>query len=158
MNWEAAGALGEIIGAIAVFATLAYLATQIRQNTKAVRAAALDSTVNLASIARSKVFEDSELTEIYLNGSNDPKSLSRPELVRYQLLMTNIMWAIWNLYSQSKYAEFPSSVWESQKPVVIRLLNTAGGKWFWDKFRSEFEDSFCEAIETMQANATASDT
>ena len=38
MNWEAAGAIGEIIGALAVFLTLIYLALQIRQNTKAVRA------------------------------------------------------------------------------------------------------------------------
>lgn len=31
MNWEAIGALGEIIGAIAVFGTLLYLAIQIKQ-------------------------------------------------------------------------------------------------------------------------------
>ena len=30
MNWDAIGAIGEIVGAIAVVATLAYLATQIR--------------------------------------------------------------------------------------------------------------------------------
>ena len=30
MNWEAIGAIGEIVGAIAVVATLAYLATQVR--------------------------------------------------------------------------------------------------------------------------------
>ena len=35
MNWEAAGAIGEIIGAIAVVATLGYLASQIRQSRKA---------------------------------------------------------------------------------------------------------------------------
>jgi hypothetical protein len=33
MNWEAVGALGEIVGALAVLVTLVYLATQIRQNT-----------------------------------------------------------------------------------------------------------------------------
>ena len=33
MNWDAIGAIGEIIGALAVFLTLVYLATQIRQNT-----------------------------------------------------------------------------------------------------------------------------
>ncbi len=38
MNWEAIGAIGEIIGAMAVFLTLVYLALQIRQNTKAVQA------------------------------------------------------------------------------------------------------------------------
>ena len=33
MNWEAIGATGEVVGAVAVFATLVYLAIQIRQNT-----------------------------------------------------------------------------------------------------------------------------
>ena len=34
MNWEAIGAVGEILGALAVFASLIYLARQIRQNTQ----------------------------------------------------------------------------------------------------------------------------
>ena len=34
MNWDAIGAIGEIIGAIAVVATLAYLAQQIRYSSK----------------------------------------------------------------------------------------------------------------------------
>ena len=37
MNWEAVGAVGEVGGAIAVVATLGYLAVQIRQNTAQVR-------------------------------------------------------------------------------------------------------------------------
>ena len=32
MNWEAIGAVGEVLGAIGVIATLVYLAVQIRQN------------------------------------------------------------------------------------------------------------------------------
>ena len=32
MNWDAVGAIGEILGALAVFLTLLYLAAQIRQN------------------------------------------------------------------------------------------------------------------------------
>ena len=39
MDWEAIGAIGEIIGAIAVLLTIVYLADQIKQNTKAVKAA-----------------------------------------------------------------------------------------------------------------------
>ena len=38
MNWEAIGAIGEIVGAIAVVATLGYLAVQIRQSTRVARA------------------------------------------------------------------------------------------------------------------------
>ena len=36
MNWEALGAIGEIVGAIAVVLTLGYLAVQMRQNTRVV--------------------------------------------------------------------------------------------------------------------------
>ena len=35
MNWEGIGAVGEILGAIAVMITLGYLAVQIRQNARA---------------------------------------------------------------------------------------------------------------------------
>ncbi len=34
MNWDALGAIGEVVGAAAVIITLAYLAVQIRQNTR----------------------------------------------------------------------------------------------------------------------------
>ncbi len=38
MNWDAVGAVAELIGGVATVATLAYLATQIRQATAATRA------------------------------------------------------------------------------------------------------------------------
>ena len=38
MNWQAIGAMGEILGAAAVVLTLFYLGVQIRQNTKVSRA------------------------------------------------------------------------------------------------------------------------
>ena len=43
MNWQAIGAVGEILGAIAVLITLGYLAAQIRQNTRAMKTSALSS-------------------------------------------------------------------------------------------------------------------
>ena len=46
MNWEALGAISEILAAIAVVVTLAYLAKQIRQNSQAVEIAALRDTTD----------------------------------------------------------------------------------------------------------------
>jgi hypothetical protein len=43
MNWEAIGAVGEILGATGVLITLGYLAAQIRQNTHQMKTAALSS-------------------------------------------------------------------------------------------------------------------
>ena len=46
MNWDAVGAMGEIVGAIAVLSTLAYLAIQIRQSTEAQRAQTHQQSAN----------------------------------------------------------------------------------------------------------------
>ena len=152
MNWEAAGAVGEIIGALAVFITLVYLAVQIRQNTGAVRAAALDSSVNALTTVRAKIHDSGELADIYLRGCENPESLTDVELTRYRLLLTNIVWSILNLYTQSGYANLSESVWISQKPILKRILSTNGGKWYWDQHKSEFEVSFALEVDTIMTS------
>ena len=46
MNWEAISAVGEIVGAGAVVVSLIYLSIQIRQNTKASKAATVQDMTN----------------------------------------------------------------------------------------------------------------
>ena len=73
------GNLGEFFGAIAVFATLVYLAVQIRQNTYAQRSAAYDSSIRNFTEVRQALFESSEVSAIYVNGGNDPESLNETD-------------------------------------------------------------------------------
>ncbi len=54
------GNYGEFLGSIAVFATLAYLAVQVRQNTKAERRTALNLNIRNFIAIRQAVFENSE--------------------------------------------------------------------------------------------------
>jgi len=46
MNWDAIGAVGEIVGATAVVVSLIYLAVQVRQNTNASKAATVQDMTN----------------------------------------------------------------------------------------------------------------
>jgi len=48
MNWDAISAIGEILGAIAVVATLGYLAVQIRQNTTALSVSSFHASTQFA--------------------------------------------------------------------------------------------------------------
>jgi hypothetical protein len=47
VNWEAAAAIGEIVGALGVIATLGYLGIQTRQNTKAVNASTFQANTDM---------------------------------------------------------------------------------------------------------------
>ena len=87
MNWEAIGAIGEIVGAIAVVITLLYLASQTRQNTKATHAQATASVAaemekNMLSIAN-----DGFLAEAY------EKAINRERLSPQEAIRLGFWWA-----------------------------------------------------------------
>jgi len=127
MNWNAVGAIGEIIGALAVFLTLGYLAVQIRQNTKAVRASALDSSVNAVNEVRIAMFESSEVAALYRRGLENPEELDDDERTRFRLLLHTIIWTVWNIYAQTEYGGLSSSTWAAQLPLLDRIMNSRGG-------------------------------
>lgn len=73
MNWDAVGAMAELLGAIGVIVTLLYLTTQLRQNTRALRSSTMqtyrDETIALNDFSASyaeilvKAGRGEELTE-----------------------------------------------------------------------------------------------
>ena len=83
MNWDALGAIAELIGGIATVVTLVYLATQIRQNTHSVRAASA-ATYREGNSAFSRLVAESEtVAELYDRGLADAESLSPTERIRF---------------------------------------------------------------------------
>jgi hypothetical protein len=149
MNWDAIGAIGEIIGALAVFITLAYLALQIRQNTRAVHSSALDSTVNTISIARQSIYENDEVAKVYLKGLSLPSSLNDVERVKFRLLVHNLMHAQSNIFAQTQFSDLPISEWNAQKTIIKRVLSSPGGQWFWEEFGCEFDEEFRKEVERV---------
>lgn len=149
MNWDAVGAIGEIVGAFTVLLTLIYLSLQIRQNTKAVKSSALDSSISALSVIRDRILSDREIAELYMNGCEDPDTLDDADKVRYRMLITNILLASMNLFENTKDAGISESLWTNIKPNLHRVLASKGGKWFWDLYRHEFEDSFIQEIDQI---------
>ena len=149
MNWEAAGAIGEIIGALAVFLTLIYLALQIRHNTKAVQASAVDASISKVTSVRQSMYENAEVAGIYVKGIANPDDLDEESLTRFRLIMHNIFMAISNIYSQTSIAGLSASMWESQLVILTRLVTTPGGRWFWKEYQLEFDETFREQVEII---------
>ena len=149
MNWEAIGAVGEIVGALVVLVTLVYLAMQIRQNTKSVQAAAVDSANSQVSKIREVIFADADVANMYRRGNEDPASLSEDDTIRYRLLIHNIMLSLSNSITQASVSGLSESMTQVELPILGRVVGTAGGRWFWETYRDEFEESFRGTIDEL---------
>ena len=149
MNWDAIGAVGEIVGALVVFLTLVYLAMQIRQNTKAIQASANYASVSEVNQVRTSMYENADLTQIYVRGLAQPDDLDEESRIRFRLLLHNIFLSISNIQTQTRFTGLSQSTWESQLIILNRILASPGGQWFWRGSRLEFEESFREVVDKL---------
>ncbi len=69
MNWTALGAIGELVGGLVVVATLVYLAAQIRQNTRATKAAATAAIASEMEEVLLAIAQDDTLAGAYAKAS-----------------------------------------------------------------------------------------
>lgn len=147
MNWEAIGAIGEIIGAAGVIITLLYLASQLRQNTRALGVTSIDSTTKVGNETRALMASDPVVTELYFRGLRDPDSLDEIERERLRLILTNALWALWNTWAQSQLGGRES--WAAQKHILIRMLSLPGGRAYWETSRGEFDPDFAAEVDRL---------
>src|SRR5262245_53856525 len=75
INWEALGAIANLLAAVGVIATLIYLSIQIRQNTKAVRSSSIQNLVQSFSTTAQAAVENEYIVPLLLKantGSREP--------------------------------------------------------------------------------------
>ena len=65
LNWDAIGAIGELVGATAVFVSIIYLALQIRQNSTAVRSSGSHNAAYSAIQILESIGTNRETREIF---------------------------------------------------------------------------------------------
>ena len=91
VNWDAIGAVGEILGALAVFASLMYLAAQIRDRNKQARASAFQeigiaTAAGWSVLAQNRELSDAVWTAVARNDGYLDQSESDKGIIRAQLL------------------------------------------------------------------------
>ena len=97
MNWDAIVAVVELVGVIAVIASLVYLAVQVKQSTAVARAAMVHATSELWASYGQMLASDGELADIYLRGING-EQLSPVETFRLENVWRNVMPTYWIVF------------------------------------------------------------
>ena len=79
MNWEAVGAIAELLGTFGVITTLIYLAIQIRSNTKSIRETNTRVHTDRMIGSSRLIAEDRELADVFRRSSKNLRNLRRPQ-------------------------------------------------------------------------------
>jgi hypothetical protein len=155
MDWEAVGAVGEVLGALGVIVTLGYLATQVRQNTKALRTESYRAWGDQINRINLLPIDNPEFAELNGRAYLDPESLTDAEWQKVSVVMLSTMHLFEALFVGASEGTIDRKLWQAEQnslkhwlaePVVARwwALNPYG---FTDEFRAMVDDLLAVPIE-----------
>ena len=125
MNWDAIGAVGEVVGAAAVVVSIVYLAVQIRQNTSSTRSA-VESEIALALANAAFEGADGPIPEIMFRGLGDFDKLNDEEKARFVFYVLG-WFRVWQLaYDQRNAGNLSDDSWESLTHFIASAYASPG--------------------------------
>jgi hypothetical protein len=140
MNWDAIGAVAELLGAIAVFCTLAYLALQIKQSNKQSLDNATEALISNSNNLRFSLIENAEVADLFLKAEAG-ETLTASEYLRYRLLIGVSISIAWGLFERIENG----TVNLNHDYLITFLTNTLGTKAAQDAcydYIDRFPDNF----------------
>jgi hypothetical protein len=157
MNWEALAAVAETIGALGVIVSLVYLAIQVRQNTRAIRAQTYDSFVTQFRTWNEPMRADERMAERFHELIEDVESLS-PEEQRHAIhVLFDFARLAENLHYQHAEGMVSDAVWRGWENTFRAYLSAPGFAWYLQQRRSFFAPEFNAWVESLQETAKVAD-
>ena len=148
MNWEAIGAVAEILGAVAVVGSLLYLAVQVRHSANATQATSRYATAQLTTDILVATASDAELASIFRRGQIDPDSLSDDEGFRFDLLLYAVFDQWETMFSQVQRGAMSKEDWVKYETAIVGMyLAQPGAQRFWETASDIYSASFREFID-----------
>ncbi len=124
MNWDAAGAIGEILGAIVVFATLLYLAQQVRQSVNLARSSQNMSLLDAYGDFNTQIACNPDVADLMVTYQKEPESVSEREAVQLRHLAYrygNLIIGAELAYSQGQITKEQFQLYQEDVSVMTEL-------------------------------------
>ena len=148
---EHLGNIGDFVGGIAVIATLLYLAVQVRQNTRLMRASAL-SNVAAANVSFNQVLgTDAAAARVFQVGLEDFRSLTGEEQRQFINLLRTVFAFHQHVYQQYAAGLIEEEDWIHELNVTAQVLALPHIRSWWEHRKDAFVPEFREAIDSAPA-------
>jgi hypothetical protein len=110
-NWDAVGAIAELVGATAVLITLVYLVIQVRQHSRSISSMTTQAIFGQFNELSMQLASDPILARAFEQGMSNPESLSDEDASRFTWLARTMMNIWMNLYDQYIQGACPKYLW-----------------------------------------------
>ena len=155
MNWEAIGAIAELLGAIGVILSLAYLAVQIRQNTKqlslnarSMQAASGDAWMQYGVSFRGNLIRDPGVAQLFRTGLAGDSPLSENDQVRFLFLMLDAFTTFQTAVTRRRVGLMDDDTWHFQGRALDYFLAQPGFYTWWPTGRNFLGPACVEFVES----------
>jgi hypothetical protein len=157
LNWEAIGALGEIFGAIAVLATVAYLAIQVRRSNDLARFSSSRDILNQYNDLNRMVTTDSSLRSALMKHDELTED-EKEQIYNFAMMFCNVWMSIQIAYDNDQVE--PEFYAAGAKDLEVELdrwpnFNVGVQKWLSNYPENHHLDIFQPALKANRSRGDA---
>lgn len=154
MNLVEISQISQTLGSAAVVASLIFVGFQIRQNTKATRAAshhAVSEALNRLNLLWAR---NSEVTRIWLSGMSDRRALTPEERWRFDSTVRAYLHVCETMYTQADLGAGDFGIVTAEENGIKTVFSSGGVKEWWAEnpfgFSPEFRDYVGRLIKPLE--------
>ena len=149
INWEALGAIANLVAAIGVIATLIYLSVQIRQNTKAVRSSSIQNLVQSFSTTAQAAIENEDIIPLLLKSNTGADALTEVERARLHFWFIMTFRRFEGVYFQRDLGIVDADVIDGFERSHLAVLASKGAQDWWANSKGIFNSGFVLYVEKL---------
>lgn len=157
MNWDAIGAVGEIVGASVVFISLFYVGFQVRENSRAVRGQTYQSLCTTIAEQATLTSADPELSLLWLKFARE-EAFSEVEEARFLAAVNASVRLATAVHYQFSLGLLNAQQLQELTGTPQALLASPIGQRFWDATKAHRSKAFVTFMEgAMASQSSAAD-
>jgi hypothetical protein len=158
MDWNMLAAVAQVVAALGVIVSLAYLSIQLRRENQALAVEAKLNSTKLLSDFIDRLITDPELMVLWLKGRQGLEALSESDRYRFQNLCLKAFWFSSAAHFQKRMRTLSDDDWIEMYSVTRFWLEGEGVRTWWQKTgRTRFGKSFVDFVDREMASISTAE-
>jgi hypothetical protein len=147
MNIMELGAIGELVGGVAVIASLIYVGSQVRQGNRIATTSAAQRFREINDGILRQLFADPNLTKLYLAGLMGRNALPTEERLRFDMILMSIFRGFESQVLEHRDGYLSAEILESYGRTFAPIMRQPGALTSWRRQKEQLTARFQNYVD-----------